>query len=103
MLPGLPDLAVLARNDEPSRSLRAGRRAFSCESPVSVQVRLSDRDDELMAEFPSESMPRVHFGEGPGTLLCYQLSEPALRFAWPIWRVRSPRHPSSSATSPARP
>ncbi|MBU6180009.1 MAG: hypothetical protein KGR69_10105 [Verrucomicrobia bacterium] len=81
VLPGLPDLAVLAQTDEAFEVAPGGEARVFLRIPVSVQVRLSDRDDELLAEFPSESMPRVHFGEGPGTLLCYRLSEPALRFA----------------------
>ncbi len=81
VLPALPELPVLAKPGEPFEIAPGGESRVFLRIPVSVQVRLSDRDDELLAEFPSESMPQVHFGEGPGTQLCYLLPEPALRFA----------------------
>lgn len=81
ILPGLPDLPVLARAEEPFGVAPGGETRVFLRIPVSVQVRLGDRDDELLAEFPSEPMPRVHFGEGPGTQLCYGLAAPLSRFA----------------------
>ena len=79
VLPGLPDRPVLARQVRPF-SLAPGEEArVYLRVPVSVQVRLSDREDELLAEFPSETLPRVWFGEKPATEECYQLAAPASR------------------------
>lgn len=79
VLPGLPDRPVLARQDQPF-SLAPGEEArVYLRVPVSVQVRLSDREDELLAEFPSETLPRIWFGEKPAEEECYQLALPASR------------------------
>lgn len=81
VLPGLPDLPVLAQVGEPFEVSPGSEVRVFLRIPVSVQVRLSDLDDEMLAEFPSESIDRVRFGEGPGTQLCYGLSAPVSRFA----------------------
>ena len=65
VLPGLPDLPVLARQDSPFRLLPGEETRVYLRIPVSVKVCLGERDDELLAEFPSETMPRVWFGEAP--------------------------------------
>jgi hypothetical protein len=79
VLPGLPDLPVLARQ-EPPFHLRPGEETrVYLRIPVSVQVCLGERDDEILAEFPSETMPRVWFGEAPSSEECYQLSASAGR------------------------
>jgi len=79
VLPGLPDLPVLARQDPPFTVAPGEETRLYLRIPVSVQVRLTDRNDELLAEFPSESPDRVWFGEDPAPEECYQLGLPASR------------------------
>jgi hypothetical protein len=79
VLPGLPDLPVLARQDSPFRLLPGEETRVYLRIPVSVKVCLGERDDELLAEFPSETMPRVWFGEAPAAEECYQLGASASR------------------------
>lgn len=79
VLPGLPDLPVLARQESPFRLQPGEVTRVYLRIPVSVQVCLGERDDEILAEFPSETMTRVWFGEAPATEECYQLGESASR------------------------
>ncbi len=77
VLPALPDRPVLAAQD-PVFEVAPGQEArVFLRLPVSVQVRLSDREDELLAEFPSETLPRVRFGEDPAPEDCYRLDRSA--------------------------
>lgn len=79
VLPGLPDLPVLARQEPPFQLQPGEETRVYLRIPVSVQVCLGERDDEILAEFPSETMPRVWFGEAPSSEECYQLGDPASR------------------------
>lgn len=80
-LPGLPGLPVLAKA-RPSFSVAPGvQTRVYLRVPVSVQIRLDDPGEELLAEYPSEALPRTVFGEPPSPEDCLELPCPIARSA----------------------
>lgn len=79
VLPGLPDLPVLAPQDPVFEVAPGAETRVYLRIPVSVLVKLADRDEDLLAEFPSELLPKVWFGEADRALQCYRLNSSASR------------------------
>lgn len=81
VLPGLPDRPVLARQDPPFQLLPGREARVFLRIPISVQVRLNDHEDELLAEYPTELLPQARFGETERAEQCYCLPRPVAREA----------------------
>ncbi|MEQ1841131.1 MAG: hypothetical protein ABL994_12035 [Verrucomicrobiales bacterium] len=79
VLPGLPDLPVLAPQVPAFEVAPGAETRVYLRIPVSVLVKLADRDEDLLAEFPSELLPKVWFGEADKALRCYRLNSSASR------------------------
>ena len=73
VLPGLPDLPVLARQDPVFEVAPGGVAKVYLRIPVTVLVQVSERGGEILAEFPTETLPKVKFGESDKAEPCFLL------------------------------
>lgn len=75
VLPGLPDLPVLARQDPVFEVAPGGVAKVYVRIPVTVLVQVSERGGEILAEFPTEALPKVKFGEAEKVEPCFLLAD----------------------------
>lgn len=75
VLPGLPDLPVLARQDPAFEVPPGGEAKVFVKIPVTVFVQVSERGGEILAEFPTATLPKVKFGEPDKAESCYLLAD----------------------------
>jgi len=75
VLPGLPDLPVLARQDPVFEVAPGGEVKVFVRIPVTVLVQVSERGGEILAEFPTEALPKVKFGEAERVESCFLLAD----------------------------
>ena len=77
VLPGLPDLPVLAKQDSVFEVPPGGEARVFLRIPVTVMVQLAEPGGEVLAEFPTELLPKVKFGEAERAESCFLLSDSA--------------------------
>lgn len=75
VLPGLPDLPVLARQDPAFEVAPGGETKVFLRIPVTVLVQVAERGGEILAEFPTEALPKVKFGEPEKVEPCFLLAD----------------------------
>jgi len=75
VLPGLPDLPVLARQDPVFEVAPGAEVKVFVRIPVTVLVQVSERGGEILAEFPTEALPKVKFGEPEKAESCFLLGD----------------------------
>ena len=76
VLPGLPDLPVLARQDPVFEVPPGGEKKVFVSIPVTVFVQGNERGGEILAEFPTEALPKVKFGGPDKVESCFLLADP---------------------------
>ena len=79
VLPGLPDLPVLAKQDSVFAVPPGGEARVFLRIPVTVMVQMTEPEGEILAEFPTEPLPKVKFGEPAMAESCFLLSDSASR------------------------
>ena len=75
VLHGLPDLPVLARQDPVFEVPPGAEAKVFVHIPVTVLVQVSERGGEILAEFPTEALPKVKFGEAEKVESCFLLAD----------------------------
>lgn len=75
VLPGLPDLPVLARQDPAFEVAPGAETKVFLSIPVTVLVQVAERGGEILAEFPTEALPKVKFGEPDKVEPCFLLGD----------------------------
>jgi hypothetical protein len=83
LLPGLPDLPVLARQDPVFEVAPGAEAKVFVRIPVTVLVQVSERGGEILAEFPTEALPKVKFGEAEKVESCFLLADSPRNIAVP--------------------
>ncbi len=79
ILPGFPDLPVLAKQDSVFEVPPGGEARVFLRIPVTVMVQENGPGGEVLAEFSTETLPKVKFGEADRTESCFLLRDSASR------------------------
>ncbi|MEX2578317.1 MAG: DUF432 domain-containing protein [Verrucomicrobiales bacterium] len=77
--PGLPRLPVMVDPEDSFHVVPGAEARIYVRIPLSVVVRLTDKFDQLLGEFPTETLSQTWFGETDNGELCYWLSSRASR------------------------
>lgn len=75
VLPGLPDLPVLAKQEPVFEVLPGDEARVFLRIPVTVMVQVTERGGEILSEYPTESLPKVKFGEPEKAESCFLLRD----------------------------